>query len=60
MSKDKEPKTLQQAILFFSSYEKLPHRLHDGLALADGKVQCPTCGSFNVEWLPNAKCSSCY
>src|SRR5712675_388066 len=59
MSKDKEPKTLQQAILFFADFENCRRFMVD-MRWPDGKVQCPRCSSFDVEWLPNAKLFKCY
>ena len=59
MSKDKEPKTLQQAILHFANYENC-HRFMMDLRWPDGKVLCPRCGSENVSWLPNAKVFKCF
>ena len=44
-----EPKSLQEAIVFFSN----PDNCIDYLALRrwpDGRVTCPSCGSDRVEW----------
>ena len=53
------PKTLQQAILWFSAYQNC----HDALVAvrwSDGVVKCPTCGSEKVTYLKNAKLWKCY
>src|SRR6185437_4296799 len=55
----REPKTLQQAIAYFSEYENC-HRFMVELRWPDGKVRCPRCGSEDVAWLPNAKVFKCY
>lgn len=57
--KSQEPKTLQQAIVYFSDYENC-HRFMVELRWPDGKVSCPRCGSPEVNWLPNAKVFKCY
>lgn len=54
-----QPKTLQQAIAYFSEYENC-HRFMVELRWPDGKVTCPRCGSDDVAWLPNAKVFKCY
>lgn len=59
MGKETTPKTLQQAVLYFSNYENC-HRFMVDLRWPDGKVKCPRCGSDNVSWLPNAKRFKCY
>jgi transposase-like protein len=56
---DKAPKTLQEAIVHFASYENC-HQFMAELRWPDGKVRCPRCGSENVSWLPNAKVFKCY
>src|SRR5260370_4895608 len=58
MSKAK-PKTLQQAVSFFSDFESC-REFMVSQRWPDGKVQCPHCGSFDVAWLPNAKVFKCY
>jgi transposase-like protein len=57
--KTQEPKTLQQAIAYFSEYENC-HRFMVELRWPDGKVSCPRCGSEDVKWLPNARVFKCY
>jgi transposase-like protein len=56
---DKAPKTLLEAVEFFSHYENCHEYMVD-LRWPDGKVTCPHCGSQDVAWLPNAKVFKCY
>ncbi len=59
---DKEittPKTLQEAILFFSNPENC-HNFMVALRWPDGKITCPRCGSEDVQYLPNARVFKCY
>ncbi len=53
------PKTLQQAIVFFSKPENC-----NGFMIAmrwpDGKVRCPRCDSENVTYLAKARLFKCY
>ncbi len=53
------PKTLQQAILYFSNHENC-HTFLSALRWSDGKVLCPHCGSDRVVYLANAKLYKCY
>jgi transposase-like protein len=53
------PRTLQQAILWFSDYQ----HCHDSLVAVrwpDGVVKCPSCGSVHVTYLKAAKVWKCY
>lgn len=53
------PRTLQQAILWFSDYQ----HCHDALVAVrwpDGVVKCPRCGSAEVTYLKAAKVWKCY
>src|SRR5580700_2198580 len=53
-----EPKSLQEAIVFFSN----PDNCIDYLALRrwpDGKVTCPSCGSDKVKFNPNRRIWQC-
>jgi transposase-like protein len=53
------PRTLQQAILWFSDYQ----HCHDALVAVrwpDGIVKCPRCGSDKVTYLSAAKVWKCY
>jgi transposase-like protein len=54
-----EPRTLQQAILFFSEYANC-HKAVMAIRWPDGTVKCPTCGSENVTYLENARVWKCY
>jgi transposase-like protein len=53
------PKTLQQAIIYFSK----PENCNDfmvAMRWPDGQVQCPRCGSENVTYLETARVWKCY
>ena len=54
-----EPKTLQEAIVYFSDFENCQRFIID-LRWADGKVRCPSCGSEKVTYLANARLWKCY
>ncbi len=53
------PKTLQEAIVFFADVENC-RAFMVSLRWPDGKVKCPRCSSENVSWLPNARLFKCY
>src|SRR5213080_2577129 len=53
------PKTLQQAIQYFSDFENCQQFMIAN-RWADGKVRCPQCGSLEVRYLPNARLYKCY
>jgi transposase-like protein len=55
----KAPKTLQEAVIHFASYENC-HDFMVSLRWGKGPVTCPRCGSENVSYLPNAKVFKCY
>src|SRR5579864_1876382 len=55
----KVPKTLQEAIQHFSSYENCREFMVE-LRWNDGKVKCPTCGSEHVTYLEKARLWKCY
>ena len=59
MASHSEPKTLQQAILFFSDYANC-HKALMVIRWPDGAVKCPTCGSEKVAYLENARVWKCY
>src|SRR5687768_4852464 len=59
MVSETEPKTLQQAILFFANYEHC-HAAVMAIRWPDGVVRCPTCGSEKVTYLANARLWKCY
>ena len=56
---ESEPKTLQEAILYFAEYENCRRFMID-LRWSDGKVRCPACGSEKVTYLENARLYKCY
>jgi len=53
------PKTLQDAILYFSDFENCKTFLVS-LRWPDGTVCCPQCGSSRITYLSNAKLWKCY
>ena len=53
------PKTLQDAILFFSDYQNC-HRAVVEIRWPDGVVRCPHCGSEKVTYMENARRWKCY
>src|ERR1700739_3442592 len=53
------PKTLQQAIQFFSDFENC-RRFMISVRWEDGVVRCPACNSDKVTYLANAKVYRCY
>lgn len=53
------PKTLQEAILYFSDPENCQRTMIE-LRWPDGKVRCPYCESEEVKYLPNARVWKCY
>jgi transposase-like protein len=53
------PKTLQQAIVYFSDYERC-HQFLVSLRWPDGTVACPTCGSERVIYMPSVRRWKCY
>jgi transposase-like protein len=53
------PKSLQQAIIFFSRYENC-HAVVSDMRWPNGVVKCPHCGSENVTYLENARRWKCY
>ena len=54
-----EPKTLQEAIVYFSDFENCQKFVAE-LRWADGQVRCPYCGSEKVTYLANARVWKCY
>jgi transposase-like protein len=54
-----DPKTLQEAIVYFSDFDNCQRFIID-LRWADGKVRCPACGSEKVTYLANARVWKCY
>jgi transposase-like protein len=53
------PKTLQQAIQYFSDYENC-RQFMISVRWPDGKVRCPNCGSEKVGYLEKARVYRCY
>ena len=56
---EREPKTLQEAIVYFSDLDNCQRFIID-LRWADGKIRCPYCGSEKVTYLANARLRKCY
>ncbi len=54
-----DPKTLQEAIVYFSNFDNCQRFIID-LRWADGKVRCPQCRSEKVTYLANARLWKCY
>jgi len=54
-----KPKTLQQAIQFFTNYENCRDFMV-GIRWSDSKVRCPQCDSDKVTYLENARLYRCY
>ena len=55
----KAPKTLLEAVVYFSDYQNCHEYMVD-LRWGKGPVRCPRCGSDDVSYLPNAKVYKCY
>jgi transposase-like protein len=55
----KSPKTLQEAIQYFSNFENC-REFMVAIRWPDGKVRCPACGSESVTYLQNARLYKCY
>jgi len=53
------PRTLQQAILYFSDYTNC-HAAVVAVRWPDGVVRCPRCDSERVTYLANARVWKCY
>ncbi len=53
------PKTLQDAIIFFSDYANC-HKAMVEICWPDGIVRCPHCGSEKVTYMENARRWKCY
>src|ERR1043166_6935493 len=56
---DSPPTTLRQAIIYFADPETCRQFMTE-LRVPDGKGTCPSCGSDNVKWLPNARLFKCF
>ena len=59
MNTNDTPKTLVEAVKFFSDYENC-RKFMVGLRWPDGIVRCPTCNSEHVAYLENARVWKCY
>jgi transposase-like protein len=59
MASNREPRTLQEAILFFANYDNC-RKAVEAIRWPDGVVRCPTCGSDNVSYLDNQRRWKCY
>ncbi len=55
----KTPRTLQEAILYFSDAENCQQFMIK-MRWPNGRVRCPYCDSDDVAFLPNAKVFKCY
>jgi transposase-like protein len=55
----KDPKTLQEAIQFFSEFENC-RQFMIAVRWSDGKVRCPICESEKVTYLEKARLYRCY
>ena len=56
---NREPKTLQEAILYFADFENCKKFMME-LRWPDGIVRCPQCGSDTVSYLAKARVWKCY
>ena len=52
------PKTLQQAVIYFSDFDRCQQFMID-IRWTDGKVKCPICGSASVSYLKNQRRWKC-
>src|SRR5688572_2580858 len=59
MARRSEPKTLQQAIIFFADYANC-HKAVMEIRWPDGVVRCPHCGSEKVKYLETQRRWKCY
>src|SRR5712692_9264391 len=59
MATAKPPRTLQEAIIFFSDYENC-YKTVVAMRWPDGVVRCPTCGSDHVTYLETQRRWKCY
>ncbi len=53
------PTTLQEAVIHYAIFDNCKEFMMK-LRWPDGKVLCPTCGSDDVAYLPNARVFKCY
>jgi len=59
MARYSQPKTLQQAIIFFADYANC-HKAVSEIRWPDGIVSCPHCGSEKVTYLESVRRWKCY
>src|SRR5262245_55407434 len=59
MVTNRAPRTLREAILFFSNYENC-RKAVESIRWPDGVVRCPTCGSDHVTYLETQRRYKCY
>ena len=59
MATANQPKTLQQAIVFFSDYDNC-RKAVEAIRWPSGTIACPRCGSVNVTYLEKARVWKCY
>jgi len=59
MATDRDPRTLQEAILYFSDYANC-HKALMAVRWPDGTVACPRCGSLRVGYMEKARVWKCY
>jgi transposase-like protein len=59
MNTNNEPKTLLEAVKFFSDYENC-HKFMVEARWPDGIVRCPRCGSDHVTYMVNTRRWKCY
>jgi transposase-like protein len=59
MSANDTPKTLLDAVKFFSIYENC-HNFMVAARWSDGVIKCPTCGSDHVKYMTNTRRWKCY
>jgi transposase-like protein len=54
------PKTLQEAIIYFSDFENCKNFVVNHLRWTDGVVKCPRCSSEKVFWIDKERVWKCY
>ena len=59
MATDAAPKTLREAILYFSDYDHC-RKAVESIRWPDGIVRCPQCGSAKVSYLASVRRYKCY
>jgi hypothetical protein len=59
MATDRDPRTLQEAIVYFSDYASC-HKAMTAVRWPDGTVTCPRCGSGRVRYMTASRLWKCY